>query len=310
LLSFALVLPLASAACGSDDSSEGEEPSGEHYGYVVATVDSRASNKLDIDGNGSSENKIGDLIALLAIGGFQVQSTIDEAVATGATLLLVDVQTTSFSGAGSAGVAFYLGDSATAMPAPCTDTTMISTCGKHLAGTGTFTIAASSPRDTQLTGPLTGGTLKAGPGKIAIQIALTGAPIVVNLMGARTQVSSITADGIGKGIVGGAISLTELNNNVLPAIEGQLDAVVLSDCGAPAGRTGATCSCVAGSTGLTVLRGASPFDYSPADCEVSLDEIKTHQLVAPSLKSDVTIDGMPGISVGLGFTAKKATFTR
>jgi hypothetical protein len=310
LLSFALALPLASTACGSDDSGDSETPTGEHYGYVVATVDPRATNKLDIDGNGSSENKLGDLVGLLTAGGFKVQEAIDEAVLTGAALLLVDVQTTSFSGASSAGVAFYLGDSATAMPAPCTDTTMITTCGKHLAGTGSFSIAASSPRDTQLPGPLTGGTLKAGPGELAIQIALTGAPIVVNLIGARAQISSVTADGIGKGVVGGAISLTELNNNVLPAIEGQLDAVVLRDCGPLAGRTGDTCNCTAGSTGLAVLRGTPPFDYSPADCDVSLDEIKNNTVVAPSLKSDVTVDGMPGISVGLGFTAKKATFTR
>jgi hypothetical protein len=325
LWSFALALSVASTACGSDDDSGAEAPTGEHYGYVVATVDTRATNKLDIDGNGSPENKLGDLLGTLNALKFMVQPAIDAAVASGTVLLLVDVQTTSFSGAGAAGVAFYLGDSATATPAPCTDATMISTCGKHLAGTGTFTLAASSPRDTQLAGPFTGGTLKAGPGAIAIQIALTGAPVVVNLIGARAQISSVTADGIGKGIVGGAISQTELDNSIFPAIQAQLKTVIDDDCGAEsvrslgiaAGETvcgkteGATFTPCAPGTGATAL---AAFDAAPAgggqkDCKVSIEEIKTNSLVMPFLKPDVMVNGVPGVSVVLGFTAKKATFT-
>lgn len=326
LLSFALALPLASTACGSDDDGGSEEPTGTHYGYVVATVDPRSSNKLDIDENGASENKLGDLVGLLTAGGFDVQEAIDDAVLSGTALLLVDVQTESFTSAKAAGAAFYLGDSATAMPTPCTDTTMITTCGKHLAGTGSFTIAAGSSRDTKLAGPLTSGTLKTDAGgKLAIQIALTGAPIKVNLVGARAQLSSITADGIGKGLVGGAVTEAELNSNVFPEIQKQLKFVIDRDCGAesvrslgtPTGGSSMVCGKTEGSvftpcvdTGAGVLAAAAQFDNAtPRDCKVTVEEIKANPIIMSGLKSDVTIDGAPGVSVVLGFTAKKATFT-
>jgi hypothetical protein len=189
LMTLALTLPLGVTACGGSDD-DGEDlgtPEGEHYQYVVATIDPRSTNRLDIDGNGMSENRLGDLVGILDLANFKVQETINEAVQKADVLLLADLQTSSFSASGTAGISFFLGDSASAMPTPCTDTSMISTCGKHLAGTGMFSIAASSPRDTLLKGKFAAGTFKAGPGKLAIQIALTGAPITVNLIGARAQ---------------------------------------------------------------------------------------------------------------------------
>ncbi len=314
LLCFALALPLAATACGgSDDEGEGGGPvEGDHYQYVVGTIDPDDTNKLDIDGNGTPENKVGSLVATLSLF-FDVQEAIDDALLRGAAILLVDVQTSSLSVAANAGASFYLGDAATAQPAPCTDATMISTCGKHLQGSGSFSLSATSPRDTTLAGKFSGGTYttnKNASGKLAVQIALTGAPIVVNLVGARAQIQTVTADGIGKGIIGGAITETELNNNVFPSIKAQLDAVIERDCGPAAGRTGGTCSCAADSTGLAVLRGPAPFDFTtPVDCQVSLAELKGHPLLDSTLKSDVMVDGAPAISVALGFTAKKATFT-
>lgn len=315
LMITSLMLPLGLAACGSDDEGEGEDGpvEGDHTQYVVATIDPRSTNRLDVDGNGMSENKLGDLVAILDLANFMVQATLTEALQKGDVLLLADVQTTSFSASGTAGVSFYLGDSATAMPTPCTDSTMISTCGKHLAGTGMFSIAASSPRDTLLKGKFAGGTFNAGPGKLAIQIALTGAPLTVNLVGARAQLSSVTADGIGKGIVAGAITQTELDTNIFPAIQGQLREVLNRDCGTLPGRAAnlTTCSCTAASTGAEILRGTAKFDHAmPQDCDISIDEIKTHPLLITALKTDVMIDNQPALSVGLGFTGKKATFAR
>lgn len=67
LLSFALALPFAAVACGgSDDEGEGSGPAeGEHHRYVVSTVAPGGGNRLDIDGNGSLENKLGGLVGLL-----------------------------------------------------------------------------------------------------------------------------------------------------------------------------------------------------------------------------------------------------
>jgi hypothetical protein len=298
LLSLALLIPVSAAACGSDDGG-GSTAQGDHYKYVVATLDTRATNKLDIDGNGVSENKLGDLIGLLMVAQFKVQEAVDEAVATGVATLLADVQTTSFTGASGAGVSFYLADTATIMPAPCTDTSMLSTCGQHLKGTGSFTIQAGAPRDTLLTGSIAAGTFKAGPGKIAIQIALTGTPLTVKLINAKAQLSEITADGIGKGLVGGAVTQAELDATVFPGIAMQLT-TALQSCT----KSDTACTC----TTTTATGIQSNFD-SNKDCKVSPEEVKANPAVSSGLNPDLTIDGQKAVSVVLGFTAKKATFT-
>lgn len=315
LLSFALVLPIAATACGSDDDGEGtgEEPTGAHNRYVVSSLNTSTNNRLDIDGKSGTENKLGELVALLTGPGmFPIQATVDEAIARGQALLLVDLQTDSFSAQAGVGAAFYFGDTANITPKPCTDDTMLATCKQHLAGTGSFSIDASAPRNPALVGSITGGTFtNKKAGQLSIQIAVTGAPIAVNLIGAKAQISEITADGIGKGIVGGAISQTEMDTNVLPAVHAQLSAVILRDCGPVADRNPANfCSCAANSTGLSLLTpGLLSFDFAPKDCSVSLEEIKTQKSLQALLTSDIMVDGQPGLSVGLGFTAKKATFT-
>lgn len=312
LLSFALVLPIAAAACGSDDDGEGtgEEPTGAHNRYVVSNLNTRSDNRLDIDGKSGAENKLGELVAILS-NAFPIQDTVDEAIERGQAVLLVDLQTDSFSAQAGVGAAFYFGDTANITPKPCTDDTMRATCKQHLAGTGSFSIAASAPRNPALVGSITGGTFtNPKAGQLSIQIAVTGAPIAVNLIGAKASIGQITADGIGKGIVGGAISQTEMDTNVLPAVHAQLSAVILRDCGPVADRNPANnCSCAASSTGLSLLTGQLSFDFAPKDCNVSVEEIKTQPAIGALLKSDIMVDGQPGLSVGLGFTAKKATFT-
>lgn len=316
----ALVTPVAVGACGSDDDGGGEV-SGDHYRYVVSTLSTMATNKLDIDGNGRTENKLGELLQGLST--FPIQATIDETLARGSVLLLADVQTTSFSGASAAGFSVYLGDSATTMPAPCTDNTMLATCGQHLKGTGTFTVAATSPRDAQLTGPFAGGTLKAGPGKLSLQLALSGTPVTVGLIGAQVQIGDVSADGINRGIFGGGVTQAELDSVVLPAVVAQIKSVVDRDCGPESERTlrasDNTCgrTPVGGSftpcmdTGATVLAPSSGFDTAPAprDCKVSLAELKAHPLLGQALTPDVMVNGQAAVSAVLGFTAKKATFT-
>lgn len=320
LLCLALMTPLA--ACGSDDDSGPAE--GDHYRYVVSSLSTSSSNKLDLDGNGRTENKLGELLGSLAPF-FAIQETIDEALLKGTVLLLADLQTTSFSAAGSAGFSVYLGDAATAAPAPCTDINVLTTCGQHLQGTGTFTVAATSPRDAQLTGPFASGTMKAGPGKLSLQLALTGTPVTVSLLGARAQISEASADGIERGIVGGGISQAELDSVILPAVAAQMKVVIDRDCGPEAERVlgrvtpqsaeecgrmpvgGAFTACT--STGATLLGAATGFDAAPRDCKITAADLKASALLGQALTPDITIDGQQAISAVIGFKAKKGTFT-
>ncbi len=326
LLSFALALPLAAAACGgSDDEGEGGgTPEGEHYRYVVNNINASGDNKLNIDGMGGTENRLGGLVVLLdnfpPAG--SVKAAIDEAVLSGTSLVLVDLQTSSFSASGTAGLQVFLGDQATAMPRPCIDAMMPSTCGQHLMGTGTFSIAAASPRNAALTGSFKGGTLEGGPGKITIPIALTGAPLSVNLVSAKMQLRSVTADGIGQGLLGGALLESEVNGSLLPQVHGQLEALLERDCGPAAtrvkGAVGGTMVCgnnaggtfaACMGTGASLLTNATlKFDID-GDCKIALEAVTNNEFLKGFLSPDITIDGARAISVVIGFSAKKATFT-
>lgn len=319
LLCLALMTPLA--ACGSDDGDGTVE--GEHYRYVVSSLSTTSTNKLDLDGNGRTENKLGELLGSLAPF-FAIQTTIDEALLKGTVLLLADLQTPSFSSAGNAGFSVYLGDAASVSPAPCTDVNVLTTCGQHLTGTGTFAVAATSPRDAQLTGPFAGGTMKAGPGKLSLQLALTGTPITVSLLGARAQISEASADGIERGIMGGGISQSELDTVLLPAVAAQMKVVIDRDCGPEAERMlgrvtpqsaevcgrmtgGAFTACV--DTGATLLGGATGFDTAPRDCKITTADLKASALLGQALTPDITIDGQQAVSAVIGFKTKKGAFT-
>jgi hypothetical protein len=305
-----LALPLV--ACTSDEQ---EPPSGPHYGYVANTVSVPTSNQqatefgLDLDGDKQVDNQLGQVLAALKGQGFDVQGTIDEAVAQGDIILLVDFQTKSFTSTAGAGLAIKLGDKATAMPKPCVDMNDM-TCGKHLAGTGTFTVAANSPDNVAVAGKIAGGTFNGGPGDLTLQIALGGTMAVsLDLIEARAKASGISDTGMTTLILAGALTESDLNMKVIPAIHGQIGPLVARDCNAPT--MPPDCGCMNPSTGKTVL---GLFDAPPKDCMVTVDEIKNHSLIKSLLAPDL-VDGKfktnPSLSLGVKATAVKgAGFTQ
>lgn len=308
-LLLAAALPFAAVACGGDDGGP-VVPEGEHYQYVASRVLVPATNTqareygLDLDGNQTIDNQLGMVLGILATMNFDVQGSVDESVADGSIILLADVQTTDFMNASAAGLKILLGDNP--MPQPCTDPAnpTIATCGKHLTGTGTFSIAASSPTDALLAGPIVGGTFNGGPGTVSLQISLGADALQLNLVGARAKASGISADGITSAIVAGALTENDLNTTILPAIQEQLVPTIAADC-TDLTNPGAECGCVDGSTGQTLL---TLFDIDPKDCMVTVDEIKSNGLIQGALAPDVTIDGMPALSLGIKLEAKKASF--
>jgi hypothetical protein len=298
-----------STACGSDDGGT-VTPEGTKYTYVINKViapSSLAESQtygLDLNNNGKVDNALGGLLGALKTQGLLVQPALDSSVDDGSVLLLTEFQAKDFQTAGAAGLRVFLGDKATAMPAPCTTPADPTTCKKHLAGTGMFTLSATSPKDTLVAGPIKNGTFTGGPGKISLQIALSaGAPLQLDLIGARAQLSGITDSGFTKGILAGAISKADVDNRIIPALGTQVVSIIAKDC---PGATLPACTCMAGSGGETVLK---IFDKAPKDCAVTVDEIKTTDFVTNLLMPDVTIDGTPALSIGVGVTAVKGAFT-
>jgi len=157
----------------------------------------------------------------------------------------------------AAGVQIFLGDKATAMPAPCTGTetyneTTHTGCGHHLTN-GTFTISASSPSNAALGGKIVNGTFNGGPGDITLQIALgTTQPLTLSLLNARAKAMAITDAGMTL-TVGGALTTNDLNMQVLPAIQAQVAMLLDRDCGSAANRMLPTCGCASTSTSASLL---------------------------------------------------------
>ena len=306
----AAALPMTLVACGDDGGTSQPTPEGTHYQFVsseafVPTTNTQAREYgLDLDGNKQPDNQLGMVLGTLSSMCFDVQGTIDTAVLEGSIILLVDFQTKDFTNTSAAGLKVLLGDNP--MPAACTDPAnpTPATCGKHLDGNGMFAIKAGSPDNAAVSGKIVNGTFNGGPGKISLQIALGGTDAIqLDLIGARAKASGITETGMTSVILGGALTESDLNTKVIPAIHAQIAPLIAEDCNmltAPPG-----CGCMAGSTGETVL---NLFDAGTKDCMVTVDEIKNNSLIQSLLAPDVEIDGTPALSLGIKVVTKKATF--
>ncbi len=319
---FAALLPASLVACGGGGDTT-IVPAGAHTHYVVNKVNVPTNNTqsrddgLDLNGDKTVDNQLGMVLGTLAGQGIMVQASVDTAVNNGEINLLVDVQTTDFTNAAAAGMAVYLGDNPS--PAACSSSTD-TVCGNQLKGGASFGIDPSSPNDAALAGKFIGGTFSGGgpTANLDLQISLGGnSPVPLSLIGARIQASGVTATAIGNVILAGAITQDDLNNHVLPAVhDNVLLPILAKDCpGAvatcPAGMPNCVqgppmCNCMDGSGGKQVI---ALLDTMPADCMITLDEIKNNGLFSSLLAPDVTIEGMPALSLGLAATAVSATFT-
>jgi len=313
LLLASALIPMSLVACGGSDGTPTPEGAHTHYiaNKVFVPTSSNESREygLDLNGDGTVDNQLGaTLAALKSQGGFDIQATIDTAVNEGQIILLVDFQTKSFTSSSAAGIQVFLGDKSMTTPAPCNGSAD-TTCGNHLKGGASTAISSTSPTNAAVAGKIVGGTFTGGPGKLSLQIALgAGAPIQLDLIGARVKASGISDTAIGDSsgggaIFAGAISKDDIDNKIIPAIPPQLASTIMRDCSMPTSPPG--CGCTSGSTGATII---SFFD-SNHDCAVTTDELKMNSLVMSLLQPDVTIDGVMALSLGIKATAVSATFT-
>ncbi len=306
---------------GDDDNPGVVDPAGTDSTWIVDTLTmpqsaseaTQLGMNLDGDELGRVDNALGQILAALAGAagdGFDINTTVDESVRSGSLLLLVRMKATALTTATGVGMWVYLGDSE--MPTACADE-MDMVCGRHLDGSGSASVAADSPTDALVIGNNVSGRFEGGPGTLSLEIALTdGAPITLELIGARAS-GTVAASGISNGILAGAITDDDLQQEVLPAVHAAINVSVVEDCMG----TVPDC-CEDGSTGATIV---GLFDADPVDCSVSLDEIKESNLIKSLLTADVDLlnesgaydplsDGVKdSLSLGVGFTAITGTFT-
>lgn len=301
----------ALAACGSVAAapdgalSTGDAPidgaSADQLRYVIAGVAlpiasvDLSSASLDLDGDGRTDNQLAAVaIALHQSAGFDPAPRLRDAIDRGELLQLAQYQ-------GGAAPTFTLFKGANPVPAPCDGS---GTCGQHLGGNGTFSVAGDSPRDTPLLcdGP---PPFTCGPGPLTLELLVFGThPFELPLFGARVHIVDNAPTGIiGQGILAGAVSQSDLMNTLIPAFAHGMQDDVRADCADL--QSPPSCGCTSGSQGE---KWVQLFDQS-ASCVIEPDELAASPIMQTLLAPDVTIDGAPGFSVGVLFSAVPATFT-
>jgi hypothetical protein len=264
--------------------------------HIALPFGTNTEYRLDIDGDGDTENRFGTLISALAIqsaGTAALQATLDEGVSHGDAILLAQL-TAAGTGGAPATVAFAAG--AGASPSPC-DGPEDTVCGRHLAGTGTF--ASASPRGA-IAGTLTADHFIGTGGDVVLELPSTTGVVALPLSHARAD---LRATG---GLVGGAMSEAAVEANLVPFFALLIDNIVGTDCtrvGPP------SCGCTDGSTGRTVL---SLYDRAPTDCHIALDEVRNSASTRTLLRPDLDVAPVDGtadsLSVVLRVTAVPASF--
>jgi hypothetical protein len=267
---------------------------------VPINADEAESVGFDLDGDGTVDNQMGNVFSALtqaAGGSIQFEQETELAIDRGDILLLASLQECL------PGLCLFTYQGSDPAPAPCADPGNPATCGQHLDGSGTFT--AEPPLDRFVPGSQVGDVFQGGPGQLVLAFSLGGggAPIELELVEARANLTGVSRTGVTAGKVGGGIPLATIQNEVIPAIHTTVSAIIAADCTG----SGPSCGCAEGSDGETML---GIFDDN-IDCQVMLQELRDNPLVNTLLRPDVDIDGddTPDVlSVGVGITAVGATF--
>ncbi|HUJ59590.1 MAG TPA: hypothetical protein VLX92_13885 [Kofleriaceae bacterium] len=293
------------AAPPPDMALDAPSPTGMHYHYVidhvnVPTTSAQAqADGLDLDGNGTIDNQLGNVLATFTSQGFDFQTTVSQDVDDGAIIMLGDLQASALDNASDAGFTLYTGTNP--QPPACSSPTD-TVCRHHLTGSAMFDVAAS-PRDNPLAGAIVNGTYTTTTsGHLSVQLALAGNPVTLTLIGARAKLVP-TATTITTGILAGAITTTDLDTKVFPAVQQAVTATIAADCTALTSPP--TCGCASGSQGASLI---ALFDANH-DCAVSVDEIENNQLIQALFAPDVTVEGQKALSFGVQVTAVGAVYT-
>lgn len=290
------------------------DSSGSHHTFVVDSITlprsagEASSYGLDLDGDARIENRVGGLMsALTAVTPMNIPSLVNDWVADGTLMILIDVQAADMSSAAGVGGRVYAG--ANANPAPCASAND-SVCGNHLRGGASMEVDTGIALNAVFPGSIDQGQFSSSIVPVAATLDLPELftrPVAVDLVASRVQnLSSATNL---EGIAAGAITMDEIYSSIYPAV---VD-VAARDC------TGtAPACCVAGSLGESLV------DLLDADgnCALTVQEMKSNTFLAAVVSPDLdlldqngnfapNVDGVPdSMSLGAGFTAVNASFAR
>lgn len=302
-----LAAALAVAGCGSASGVDpGGGPSPHAWSYpehqyvadeVTLPLTEELSDKFafDLDGNGTGDNRLGEMFVVLAnsMGGKTPQDSVNGALGAGRLILLLALFARDLRDESSSNLWQFQG---LPMDPP----------GQPTVGVA-LEVDPAGPGDAY-----SGGRIRAGVGAFGgddatfrIDLPLAdNASMTLPLKAARVEfTTSNDGDTLETGRAGGAITLDDLNASVIPAMTDVLNDELTRKCAVTATDE---CACEGGS-GAEKIHDI--FDSAPADCVVSVDEVQSNSLLHSYLTGDVTLaDGTRALSLAFGFHAVRATF--
>lgn len=321
IIAAAIALAVGSAAGCSDDSGNGNGDGGGGNGsdgtvkkqkpaplkcnndcksFVISEIkvpkDATQAKDfgVDFDNNGTVDNALGSILSALAgvSKGLDIQATLSQTVNEGGTIVLFKIQATDFSNDPNAAAQAWLGEDKKCCPNAGKDATKCATEAKTTcwSGSAEFTIASSSPKDATFPGSISGGKIKFGPAELSLELPLTSAGAISLSLKQAQFTGTLSTDGktITDGKLSGAITKSDLDNNVIPAVAKLLDSTI----------KGTTVS------DDTKKQIKNLFDKN-SDGTITKEEVAGNDLIKTFLAGDVDIDGdgKSELSLGIGFKA-------
>ena len=332
---------VALVGCGSPPSSDScSMPSSGMNAKAVANTlvlpQTRSEDAFDIDGNGTADNQLGNIVgALSTMGGLNPQDSVNKAVAAGGVVLLIDENGADLTNNDCAGVTISSGKTTTMAP--------------KFDGTDTFTV------DPAFTGGLfkgkfSGGTFTSNspvtttqPTTVTVQLPLVAGsdPVKLTVIGARIQFKR-NGDGLMNGVINGAIKNTDVQTDVIPSVAKLLSDNIakdptsstnkqiasIFDTGGGDDGSGCKSTKVCGSAAAgspTCKNPAAPVGdgqcADACDTKIGVCEVQNNNIIKNVLSADVQMFDDAGnykpnpartkkdsLSLGLSFTAVKASF--
>lgn len=272
----------------------------------------------DFDGDGRLENKLRNLIQAVALAGLDLQTSVDAAVASGATLQLASLTTSDFMSSTCSG--FLVVPAKPTLSPPKFDGTDVLDKVMTPASTLIGTISAG-----KLSTKASKDLAAAEDSPIELSLSLSGMTLTLPLHGLHiegTLERTGTLVRIKQGVLHGVISATDLDMRLIPAIADQITRLINSD---PMSSTTMTLiglfeNMANAVTKTKCMTASKCCKTSPATCVILPQEIKM-SVIGGVLAPDVEVfDGggawkpVPGgrspnaMTLGVGFTAVTASF--
>jgi len=257
---------------------------------LLPTTNSQASSyAIDVDGDGSPDNSLGQVLSALASQGIDFDSPMDAAVASGSIVHLVRLQSTDvFLANDPAAQATWCIGAPTATPplfdgtdsASCTDTS-----GSFVAALSGGSFTSPSPATT------------ANPVSLDIELAAGSSAYTLPVLNARLSFATDAAGNIQFGQINGSIPHDNIVNTFAPALAAMCNASIQGD---PSSTTATSCKALFDT-------GCNGFPGFAGDGQIEVCEVTENVVTQSLLAADVQVDSggtlVDANSIGIRFTA-------